>query len=92
MMDIKNPPGLAGVEFVEFATPDVDYMDDVFLEPGFSRLKKHRTKAITLYQQNDIQFLLNDEVRGSARDSAPGFSDGGSLNGAVWMWRAARSL
>jgi len=68
MIDIKNPLGLAGVEFVEFATPDVDYMDDVFLELGFSRLKKHRTKAITLYQQNDIQFLLNDEVRGSARD------------------------
>ena len=64
----ENPLGLSGVEFVEFATPDVGYMDEVFLGLGFSKLRRHQGKDITLYQQNAINFLLNDEAQGPARN------------------------
>ncbi len=68
MADQKNPIGLKGIEFTEYATPDSDYMDKVFTDFGFSKTKKYKGKDIFYYNQNDIHFLLNSE-RG-------GFSEG----------------
>jgi 4-hydroxyphenylpyruvate dioxygenase len=54
-----NPAGLDGIDFVEFASKDPDALHRLFLELGFSRTMRHATKAIDLYEQNDIRFLLN---------------------------------
>ena len=40
MSEVNNPLGLVGIEFTEYATPDADYMDKVFTDFGFSKLKK----------------------------------------------------
>ena len=54
-----NPIGLRGIEFTEFcATPGVD-LERLFWEFGFSKTRGHRTKDITVFEQNDIHFLLN---------------------------------
>ncbi len=39
-------------------------MHDVFMDFGFSKLKKFKGKDITYYNQNDIHFLLNAEKSG----------------------------
>ncbi|MBL9027497.1 MAG: 4-hydroxyphenylpyruvate dioxygenase [Myxococcales bacterium] len=57
-----NPLGLRGIDFVEFASPDPEALHKLFTDFGFSRTMKHRERAIDLYQQNDIVFLLNREV------------------------------
>ncbi|QSX39438.1 4-hydroxyphenylpyruvate dioxygenase [Shewanella cyperi] len=59
MASETNPLGLLGIEFTEFATPDNDFMHQVFLDFGFSMLKKHKVKDIYYYKQNDINFLMN---------------------------------
>lgn len=46
MADQNNPIGLMGIEFTEYATPDSDYMDKIFTEFGFSKLKKFKGKDI----------------------------------------------
>ncbi|MFO0584865.1 MAG: 4-hydroxyphenylpyruvate dioxygenase [Anaeromyxobacter sp.] len=67
-MDDRNPLGMRGIEFTEFCGPSVEYLDALFLDLGFSRLRRHATLPITYYRQNDIHFLLNAGRRGfSAR-------------------------
>ncbi len=65
-MDNNNPLNLCGIEFTEYATPDVTFMDKVFTDFGFSKTKKFKGKDITYYNQNDIHFLLNREPSGFA--------------------------
>lgn len=57
--DTKNPVGLRGIDFVEFASPDPDALHRLFLGFGFSRVARHVTRDVDLYVQNDIVFLLN---------------------------------
>lgn len=64
----ENPLGLDGIEYVEFTSPDPGTLHRLFLEFGFSRVMRHRERAIDLYRQNDITFLLNQEP-GSFADS-----------------------
>lgn len=57
-----NPLGLNGVDFVEFSTNRPEKLHQLFLDFGFSKLAKHRSKNIDLYQQGEITFLLNYEA------------------------------
>lgn len=66
----QNPLGLMGIEFTEYATPDSDYMDKVFTDFGFSKLKRFKGKDIVYYNQNDIHFLLNNEQQGFSHEFA----------------------
>ena len=70
MASEQNPLGLMGIEFTEFATPDTDFMHQVFIDFGFSMLKKAKNKAIYYYRQNDINFLLNHERTGFSAEFA----------------------
>jgi 4-hydroxyphenylpyruvate dioxygenase len=58
----QNPISLRGIDFVEFASPEPDVLHRLFLDLGFSRVARHVTRAIDLYAQNDIRFLLNREA------------------------------
>lgn len=60
----NNPLNLRGIEFTEFASPDTDFMHEVFSAFGFSRLKRHAERNISYYNQNGIHFLLNHEREG----------------------------
>lgn len=57
----ENPLGTDGFEFVEYSTPDPAAMAALFERLGFQAVAKHRSKAVTLYRQGDINFILNDE-------------------------------
>jgi 4-hydroxyphenylpyruvate dioxygenase len=56
-----NPAGTDGFEFVEFSHPDPEKLHDLFTRSGFSPVARHKTKAITVYRQGDINYLLNAE-------------------------------
>ena len=56
-----NPAGTDGFEFVEFAHPEPAVLDNLFRQMGFVPVAQHRAKAITLYRQGDINYLLNAE-------------------------------
>lgn len=58
---MSNYLNLDGIEFVEFASPKPKDLEKLFLEFGFSKLKKHKSKDISYFAQNDIHFLLNNE-------------------------------
>ena len=56
-----NPAGTDGMAFVEFAHPDPQALRDLFGRMGFSLAARHNSKAIELWQQGDITYILNDE-------------------------------
>ncbi|RZM78120.1 4-hydroxyphenylpyruvate dioxygenase [Pseudoalteromonas rubra] len=70
MSEVTNPLGLVGIEFTEYATPDADYMEKIFADFGFSKLKKFKDKDILYYNQHDIHFLLNKERGGFSAEFA----------------------
>ncbi|MGH8402467.1 MAG: 4-hydroxyphenylpyruvate dioxygenase [Gammaproteobacteria bacterium] len=65
-----NPMGTDGFEFVEYAAPDPKLLHTLFRNMGFSPVAKHHKRAITLYRQNDINFLVNEEPDSFATDFA----------------------
>ena len=56
-----NPAGTDGFEFVEFAGPDPDAIRAQFEKMGYVHVANHKTKAVELWQQGDISYLLTLE-------------------------------
>jgi 4-hydroxyphenylpyruvate dioxygenase len=65
-----NPLGINGFEFVEFAAPDPALLHALFPRMGFTAVARHRTRAITLYRQGGVNFLVNDQPDSFAADFA----------------------
>ena len=57
----KNPVGILGFEFIEFASPTPDQFKKLFRDLGFSRTLEHKSAAIDYYNQGDIHFLVNKD-------------------------------
>ena len=57
----ENPAGLSGFAFVEFAHPDPAALHALFRQMGFTAVARHRARAVTLYRQGDVDYLLNEE-------------------------------
>jgi len=64
MENLKNPLGLTGIEFTEFASADSEFMENVFMDFGFCKTQKFIGKDILHFSQNRIHFLLNKEKSG----------------------------
>jgi 4-hydroxyphenylpyruvate dioxygenase len=65
-----NPAGTDGFGFVEYAHPDPAVLHGLFAQMGFEPVAKHRTKAITLYRQGDVNYLVNEEPGSHATNFA----------------------
>jgi 4-hydroxyphenylpyruvate dioxygenase len=57
----SNPMGTDGFEFIEYAAPDPAAMGALFERMGFRAIARHRHKAVLLYRQGDINFIVNAE-------------------------------
>ena len=68
----ENPMGINGFEFVEFAAPEGQgtRMRDYLEKLGFTAVAKHRERAIALFRQGGINFLLNEQPDSFASDFA----------------------
>lgn len=68
----ENPLGIDGFEFVEFAAPagQGEALHDYFRKLGFTAVLRHKTRAITVYRQGDVNFLLNEDPDSFAADFA----------------------
>lgn len=57
----ENPAGTDGFEFVEFAHEDPQQLRDLFAKMGFQHVANHKTKAVELWKQGDVSYLMNAE-------------------------------
>jgi 4-hydroxyphenylpyruvate dioxygenase len=63
---LANPLGLDGFEFIEFCAPQRGPLESVFAAMGFSLVARHRSKAVELWRQGQINFVINYEPRSAA--------------------------
>lgn len=57
----ENPAGTDGFAFVEFASEAPDDLRALFAHMGYTHTATHKTRAIELWQQGDITYILNAE-------------------------------
>lgn len=60
-MATVNPLGLDGLEFIEFASPDLSILENLMSRLGMKEVAHHKTKAMRLFRQNDVNFIINNE-------------------------------
>lgn len=65
-----NPCGLDGFAFLEFSGPDNTYIETLFEKQGFTKYAVHRNKAISMYRQGNIEFIINHEPGSQAAKHA----------------------
>lgn len=58
-MQIQNPVGTDGFDFLEFTTNDAKKLSQQFEFMGFHPVATHQSLPVTIYQQNNIRFILN---------------------------------
>ncbi len=71
--ETPNPLGLAGFEFLEFATytdAERDELTRTFHALGFAETSRHRLKEVARFNQGDINLVLNREPDCFARSFA----------------------
>ncbi|SLM65193.1 MULTISPECIES: 4-hydroxyphenylpyruvate dioxygenase [Dickeya] len=59
-----NPLNLNGFAFVEFVTGSPETLSSLFISLGFTRVAHHRRRDITLFRQNNINFLISHSTSG----------------------------
>ena len=68
----ENPMGIDGFEFVEFAAPAgrSEELHQLFRNMGFAAALKHKSRAITVYRQGGVNFLINEDPDSFAAEFA----------------------
>ncbi|MFM2422389.1 MAG: hypothetical protein RL291_919, partial [Pseudomonadota bacterium] len=61
-----NPAGTDGFEFVEFAHPEPQVLEKLFGQMGYTEVARHKTKAISIWRQGTINYILNREPNSHA--------------------------
>jgi len=64
-------PKIAEIGFIEFATKPGDkaFFEGLFRQLGFRNTGRHKSKAVTRWQQGSLNFLLDTEPAGYANDA-----------------------
>ena len=57
--DESNPLGLAGIEFIEYATLKPQALGQVLEMMGFRPVARHRSREVTLYRQGSLNVVVN---------------------------------
>ena len=66
----NNPAGTDGFEFVEYTAEDPARLGALFESMGFEAVARHRSKDVTLFRQNDVNFIVNAEPASFAQSFA----------------------
>jgi 4-hydroxyphenylpyruvate dioxygenase len=75
ILDVANPLGLDGIEFIEYATSKPQALGQVLEMMGFRPVARHRSREVLLYRQGGINVIVNAHVPvlpdGAAPDDKP---------------------
>lgn len=77
----NNPCGLDGFAFLEFSGPDKTRLHQQFTDMGFQATANHKNQDITLFQQGEIQFIVNAASHCQAEEHAKTHGSGACAMG-----------
>lgn len=69
-MEINNPAGTDGFDFLEFASPDPQKLIAQFKVMGFVPVSQNRSGELLVFQQNHIRFIINNTKNSMAHQFA----------------------
>ncbi|QEM81583.1 4-hydroxyphenylpyruvate dioxygenase [Halomonas binhaiensis] len=72
-INTANPIGTDGFEFVEFTAPDaagIEALRELFVKLGFTETRRHKSKNVSLFQQENVNYVLNAEPDSHAAEFA----------------------
>lgn len=69
--EMPNPLGLAGIEFVEYATTRPQALGQVLEMMGFRPVARHRSREVLLYRQGTMNVVINAHVSSRPRSVQP---------------------
>jgi 4-hydroxyphenylpyruvate dioxygenase len=69
LFDPPKPSRFGGFAFIEFGVyeDEAARLGALLVQLGFTRFGRHRSKAVTLYQQGDIRFVVNAQPAADSR-------------------------
>lgn len=67
-MNTINPAGTNGFDFLEFTTSQPDILKQQFLSMGFQFVAEHQSREVSIFQQNDIRFIINIDPNSLAKE------------------------
>ncbi|WP_425256868.1 VOC family protein [Rubrivivax sp. RP6-9] len=59
VLDLPNPLGLEGIEFIEYTTPRPQALGQVLESMGFRPVARHRSREVLLYRQGGMNVIVN---------------------------------
>ncbi|MBO9536660.1 4-hydroxyphenylpyruvate dioxygenase [Herbaspirillum sp.] len=68
----KNPLGISGIEFIEYATSEPLALGSLLEQMGFVATSRHRSREVTLYRQGPMNVIVNADpgaLSHSSRDA-----------------------
>lgn len=70
LFDPPPVPALSGLSFIEFAADEASAatLATLLKQLGFRRIGRHRSKAVTLYRQGEINLIVNAQPDSFARE------------------------
>ena len=68
---VPNPLGLAGIEFIEYATTRPQALGQVLEMMGFRPVARHRSREVLLYRQGGMNVVINAHVGDQPSMRAP---------------------
>ena len=70
-VEVPNPAGLEGLEFVEFATPRPQALGHLLETVGFRPVARHRSREILLYRQGAMNVVVNGHAGPAGASAGP---------------------
>ena len=67
----ENPLGIAGIEFIEYATSKPQALGDVLELMGFRPIARHRSREVLLYRQGGMNVVVNADPDPLHRTAKP---------------------
>jgi len=68
VINAENPAGTDGFEFVEFSSETPQDLRDLFAKMGFVHVANHKSRAIELWKQGDVSYLLNADPKSAGME------------------------
>ena len=69
--DARNPVGMDGIEFIEYATSKPQALGQVLETMGFRPVARHRSREVLLYRQGTMNIIVNAHSSGRSLTEAP---------------------
>ncbi len=70
-VEVPNPLGIDGIEFIEYATPRPQALGQVLEAMGFRPVARHRSREVMLYRQGSMNIVVNGHDLGPGGARAP---------------------